>query len=131
MFVKVASVGEVAPGKLKGVEANGQEIVLANFGGKIYALQSRCGHMNAPLHEGTLGGNVLICPLHFAKFDVTTGKCVGAPVMRRPDAAKDLPIPDEMKQSLQRTATIMSKVRTHDLKTFEVKIEGNDVLVGA
>jgi len=38
---------------------------------------SRCkptAHIAAPLADGLLGGNTLICPLHARKFDLETGK---------------------------------------------------------
>jgi len=33
-----------------------------------------CGHRQAPLSKGKLDGYVIECPLHFATFDVGTGK---------------------------------------------------------
>jgi nitrite reductase/ring-hydroxylating ferredoxin subunit len=34
----------------------------------------RCGHMNALLSMGNLTGNIVTCPFHGAKFDVSSGK---------------------------------------------------------
>src|SRR3989454_10157922 len=44
-----------------------------------------CGHRQAPLSKGTLEGHVIECPLHFATFDVRTGKLLSGPV------AEDVP----------------------------------------
>src|SRR3989454_3445630 len=38
-----------------------------------------CGHRQAPLSKGTLEGHVIECPLHFATFDVRTGKLLSGP----------------------------------------------------
>ena len=57
-----------------------KELVLANVGGNVYALADRCAHMNAPLSMGTLDGTTIICPLHFSRFDVRTGKKISGPV---------------------------------------------------
>jgi nitrite reductase/ring-hydroxylating ferredoxin subunit len=37
---------------MKHVKVNGKEIVIANMNGKFYALDDRCGPMNAPLSMG-------------------------------------------------------------------------------
>src|SRR6266702_1670599 len=57
-----------------------ERIMLANVAGEFYALRDMCGHRNAPLSRGKLDGHVVECPLHFAQFDVRTGKLVDGPV---------------------------------------------------
>jgi len=79
-FVPVASVGDLAPGQMKFVAAERERIVLANVDGAFYALRDVCGHRNAPLSRGKLDGCVIECPLHFAQFDVRTGKLIDGPV---------------------------------------------------
>ena len=54
-FFDVGKVDEVPVGKMKHVEVQGKEIVISNIGGKFYAMDDRCGHMNATTafsHEG-------------------------------------------------------------------------------
>jgi nitrite reductase/ring-hydroxylating ferredoxin subunit len=53
-FVDVAKVDEIPAGKTKHVEIDGKEIMIANVNGKFYALDDRCGHMNALLSMGNL-----------------------------------------------------------------------------
>ena len=55
-FIRAISTDEIAPGGMKTVELDGREIVICNCGGTYYAIQRRCGHMNAPLELGTLDG---------------------------------------------------------------------------
>jgi 3-phenylpropionate/trans-cinnamate dioxygenase ferredoxin component len=43
-------------------------------------VRDTCGHAGAPLSTGTLLGYVVECPLHFACFDVRTGKLLSGPV---------------------------------------------------
>jgi len=101
-FVKAAQLSEIPEGKLKYVDVEGEEICLVNSQGKIHAIQEYCTHEEGPLHEGTLdsNGKIIQCPWHDARFEVATGK-----VQRDTEWAKT------------------------DLKTFEVKIEGNDIFV--
>ena len=44
-FVRVASTDEIPPGELKSVELEGEEIVLANVDGRIYAIQIGRAHV--------------------------------------------------------------------------------------
>lgn len=67
---------------MKHVEVNGNEIVISNVGGKFYAMDDRCGHMNARLSIGNVSSDIIVtCPFHGARFDVITGKKVKEPVL--------------------------------------------------
>ena len=70
-FVKVAKTVDVPTGKMKHLEANGKEIMIANVEGKFYAIDDRCA----------------LVPLHFSRFDVTTGKLISGPKMMDSGAA--------------------------------------------
>lgn len=59
---------------MKHVEVRGKEILIANIDGKFYALNDRCGHMNALLSMGNLANdNIVTCPFHGARFDIISG----------------------------------------------------------
>lgn len=79
-FVAVARIGDLAPGEMKFAAVEGERIVLANVEGCFYALRDVCGHRSAPLSRGRLEGCVIECPLHFAQFDIRTGKLVDGPI---------------------------------------------------
>jgi nitrite reductase/ring-hydroxylating ferredoxin subunit len=79
VFVKVAKKVDISIGKMEHLEVEGKEILIANVGGKFYAINDRCGHMNARLSMGTLVNTVVTCPQHSARFDVTTGKLISGP----------------------------------------------------
>ena len=79
-FVPVAKVSELSPGQMKWIAVNGERRVLANVEGTFYAISDVCGHRNAPLSRGKLDGYLIECPLHYAQFDVRTGKLVNGPV---------------------------------------------------
>lgn len=134
MYTIVAQLDEIPEGSLLGVEAEGQEIVLANVDGNIYALQGRCGHMNAPLADGKLVGSTLICDLHFAQFDVTTGEKIKDPVLGGGPEMQEFmglmdQLSDQAKAGLGRTMELQQKVKTYNLKVFPVQVDGNDVQV--
>jgi nitrite reductase/ring-hydroxylating ferredoxin subunit len=109
MFIRAAKIDDIAKGGLVGVKIKDNEITLANYGGRIYAVQRRCSHMKAPLDKGTLNGYILTCPIHFAQFDITTGERLSGAV------------------PLEKIDTRYTP--TTNLITHEVKMEGNDILV--
>ena len=71
----IGKQSELMPGTMKKVAVEGMDdIVVANVDGKFYAMRGVCNHQGGPLSEGELEANVITCPWHGAKWDVTTGK---------------------------------------------------------
>jgi nitrite reductase/ring-hydroxylating ferredoxin subunit len=128
-FIDTSDIKDVPLGKMKHVEIEQKEILLANSGdGEVYALCDRCSHMNAPLSMGTLNGKVVICPMHGARFDITTGKKIAEPMTPDPSKFPE-PIPESLQKVFVRSAQIMSKVKTYDQPIYETKIEENTIKV--
>ena len=73
-FITVATVDEVPPGACKSVEVQGVFIALCNVQGTVYALDNTCPHAGGPLGEGTLRGELFVCPWHGWRFNVRTGE---------------------------------------------------------
>lgn len=85
-FVKVAKTAEIVPGQGKMIEVGGKKIALFNVQGSFHnvqgsfhAIDDTCTHRGGPLSEGSLDGKEVTCPLHGARFDVTTGGVLGPP----------------------------------------------------
>ena len=81
-YAKVGKVSDFPSGKMKKVGLGGEDVLVANVDGKLYAITATCTHRGGPLHEGELDGTTVICPWHGGQFDVTTGKVVSPPPMR-------------------------------------------------
>jgi nitrite reductase/ring-hydroxylating ferredoxin subunit len=111
---------------MKNVVLNGHEIVICNCGGTYYAIQRRCGHMNAPLEMGTLDGKFVTCGMHCAQFDVTTGQALSGPV---PEDLGNETLPPRVAAMLQNVAMQMQHVCTESIRTYETKIEAGWVHV--
>jgi nitrite reductase/ring-hydroxylating ferredoxin subunit len=79
-FVPVAPASGLTPGSMKWVVVDCERVLIANVDGALYALRDMCGHRGAPLSTGVLVGHVIECPLHYATFDVRTGKLLSGPV---------------------------------------------------
>lgn len=54
-------------------------IALYRLGGEIYAIDDVCTHEYALLSQGFIEDGAIECPLHQAKFDIATGRCLAAP----------------------------------------------------
>lgn len=104
-FVKAASVSEVPVGTMKGVKVGATDVLLANVQGKLYAIHGLCTHQSGILANGKLEGNVVTCPRHGSQFDVTSGKNLIGPKI------------------------LGVRFKTGDEPSYEVKIEGSDILV--
>lgn len=78
-FVEVAEEAAVEENKLLRAEANGTPVLLVRLKGTIYAIASTCTHAGGPLDEGTLEGDVVICPWHASRFCVRDGEVRGGP----------------------------------------------------
>ncbi len=79
-FTAVATVADIPPGAMRCVAIDRERVLVANVGGTFHAISDICGHRNAPLSRGRLDGPIVECPLHFAQFDVRTGKFVDGPL---------------------------------------------------
>jgi len=125
-FLRAIRAHEIAPGGMKTVELNGREVVICNCGGTYYAIQRRCGHMNAPLEMGTLDGTIVTCGMHCAQFDVMTGGALSGPVPA--DLGNETP-PPRIATMLRNVALQMQQVRTESIRTYETKVEAGWVYV--
>jgi len=80
-FQTVATVDEVPEGELLSVEVDDREIVLANSGGTVYALEDCCSHEQFPLSDGDITGDQITCALHGARFDLESGEAKALPAV--------------------------------------------------
>ncbi len=104
-FVRVAGMANIQSGEMKKVRAGVLDILIVNIGGDYYAIDNRCPHANGDISRGRLSESVIRCPRHGARFDVTTGRLVTPPRI------------------------LGEEIQVANLKTYEVRHEGNDILV--
>ncbi len=99
-FVMVAQRNEVVAGELKLVEADGEQIVLAELEGEVIAFSNICTHAECDLVYGAIDDEEEIeCDCHGSRFNVRTGAVTQPPAV-------------------------------DNLSVYAVRIDGNDVLVG-
>ena len=100
-FVKVATLGDIAPGEMQTVEVGSEYILVARIGDEYFALDGFCTHAEGFLSEGYLLEDYceVECPIHEGAFDLRTGAVTNPPA-------------------------------EEPVVAYEVRIEGDDILVG-
>ncbi len=78
-FVRAAALADVPEGVPTPVLVNGKRLALFNLGDTVHATDEMCTHADYSLCEGHMEGCNVVCPLHFASFDVRTGAVVDPP----------------------------------------------------
>lgn len=113
-FIDAGKIGDLQNGGMKMVKVKDQEVLLVKIAGKFYATQNRCTHMGGDLSQGKLEGTIVTCPRHHSQYNVTDGHLV-----RWTDWTG-------LKLSLAKIAR-----SPRSLKTYEVRVDGDRVLVSA
>ena len=80
-FVTVAKTSDIEPGRVKCVEIEDYRLAICNAGGTFYCIEDTCTHDGGPLDQGELQGEIIECPRHGARFNVTNGKVVRMPAV--------------------------------------------------
>lgn len=76
----LGNIGPIADGQfIKTFIKEVGELVIANLNGQYFGIQDQCPHAQASLSEGFLDGHRIVCPLHFAEFDLASGATHNAP----------------------------------------------------
>ena len=104
-YLEVGKTGEITEGTMKACIAQGKDILVANYGGKYYAIGGKCTHVGGDLSKGKLDGKIVTCPKHGSKFDITTGESISGPKIG------------------------FLKLKTKNEPSYEVKIEGDSIKV--
>ena len=75
-YVRLAAADAIREGTVQAFEHGDSEIAVARCDGELYAFSNICTHALAFLSEGDLDTDdcTIECPLHGARFDITTGK---------------------------------------------------------
>jgi nitrite reductase/ring-hydroxylating ferredoxin subunit len=110
------------------------DVLIANSGAGLVAIEDRCPHMSAPLSVGRLEGCILFCPLHRGSFDLRDGEVVTFPTTGgldaggssrpgwSPDGGEAKPAPSDTK-ALARALTRVRRLRYLPLQIRDGSIE--------
>jgi len=74
-----AKLSEVPNFGKKVVSVAGQEVLLVNIKGEIFACENECPHQGAPLQSGIVKDGYLSGTRHGYRFDLKNGSCLDNP----------------------------------------------------
>lgn len=78
-YVRLCKTSDAPAGVMKQFIIRGNEILVVNQNNNYHCLDARCTHAGAPLAEGELDGEVLTCPWHGSRFNITSGAVIKGP----------------------------------------------------
>lgn len=78
-YVKLCKTGDIPQGDMKQFNMKGSEILAIHQNNSFICLDARCTHAGAPLAQGELTGEVLTCPWHGSRFNITNGAIINGP----------------------------------------------------
>ncbi len=77
MFVPLAKLVDLYDGFRQTHMLAGKSYLLLQTDGKVFLIENRCPHMDAPLATGDIQGGAIRCKAHGIAFDLTSGKAQG------------------------------------------------------
>src|SRR5215470_3693513 len=118
---------ELADGEMKQVSAEGTNILLSRVKGQYHAVGAFCPHYGAPLVDGVLNGERVVCPWHHSCFNVTTGDLQDPPAL---DALPSYEIKLENDQVIIRIPDETTDRRTPEMAKRDLNDERSFVIAG-
>lgn len=70
---QVTSFTSSAEGELVAVEVDGTAVAVTVLDGELLAFQDTCPHAGCSLADGEVEDQAVVCPCHFARFDLKSG----------------------------------------------------------
>ena len=113
-FIRLTETSGLEPGRMRSVEVDRHEFLIARVGDGFLVSDARCPHLGGHLAKGVLAGTVVTCPRHHSQFDLADGR-----VVRWTD----------WKGAALTVAEIVKHPRP--LRVYESKVEDGAVWVGA
>ena len=80
--VRLSGAATLKPGEKKLVKAGDTEILLIQLANTLVGVQPKCPHAGAPLEQGAICNNRLICPWHMGTFALPSGDLLEPPPLQ-------------------------------------------------
>jgi 3-phenylpropionate/trans-cinnamate dioxygenase ferredoxin subunit len=93
-FVRAFQASEIPSGEKKVLEVEGKQILVCHAGDNFYAISNLCSHALEKMDRGRMAKTWIACPVHGARFELATGKCLNPPA-KDPIATYEVRIVDD------------------------------------
>ena len=77
--VRLSGAATLKPGEKKVVKAGDTEVLLIQLANTLVAVQPKCPHAGAPLEQGAICNDRLVCPWHMGTFALPSGDLLEPP----------------------------------------------------
>ncbi|MBU6207177.1 MAG: Rieske 2Fe-2S domain-containing protein [Alphaproteobacteria bacterium] len=101
-YVPVIAVADFPEEDKHTCQIKGWHVLVCRDEGQFYAVNDRCTHAASFLSTGRMRRGALMCPLHGARFEIASGKCLGGAYdplrkfdIRISDGMIEVSVPDE------------------------------------
>lgn len=101
-FHRAVPEADLGENSIVGLVLNGWPVAISRHEGTLHAIIDKCTHASSPLSGGRVRRGSIMCPLHGARFELATGKCIGAAYrplktfpVRVADGWIEVAVPDE------------------------------------
>ena len=125
----VAQVNDLQNGQMQQVSVGETKVLLARINGEFHAVGAFCTHYQAPLAQGVLKGDRLVCPWHNACFNIVTGDQQNPPGL---DSLARYDVRVEGENIIVRVPQQTSGRRTPPMSQYDPNADGRTfVILGA
>lgn len=121
----VCQVQELPIDKPRCFRVEGVDVFVVRTAQGVFALQNRCGHMNAPLHEGDYTDGLVVCGLHGAGFRVTDGGVEWDAILPPPISEYST----SENERLRRFGKLIESIETHPVHAYPVTVMDEQVMI--
>lgn len=74
MFYPLEKLHLLHDGYQKAIKIGRRDLLLLQDEGRLYLIENRCPHMDAPLTFASVRSGVIRCPMHGIEFNLQTGE---------------------------------------------------------
>jgi 3-phenylpropionate/trans-cinnamate dioxygenase ferredoxin component len=79
-WIEVCQLDDIDDEDVARFDHNGHTYAVYRYADKVYATDGLCTHEKVHLADGLVMEYVIECPKHNGRFDIRSGKALGAPV---------------------------------------------------
>jgi nitrite reductase/ring-hydroxylating ferredoxin subunit len=104
-FLPIAKINEIPGSGVKIFNLSGKDILIIDYNKKYYAIDRFCSHMGGDLSKGSIENNIITCPRHGSRFNITNGKTISGPKLG------------------------FLKFKTKSIRAYKLKIKGKQIYI--
>ena len=124
--VVLHKLSEIADGEMKEIGVGETPVLLTRVNGKLNAVGARCTHYGAPLVDGVLSGDRIVCPWHHACFNARTGDLIEPPAL---DSLPNYPLRIEGDDIYVELSDEAGDRRTPEMKEGDPSEDGRNFVI--